>query len=337
MKLLGLSFGTKLGKGPMGGTNEILVKEALMTAEEMGVEVGFIRMLDYDIKPCKGCTACVMSLFQGGDGRCAIKDELPLIEEQVMESDGLIISAPVYVLGPTGLLKVIADRWGPSHDTYWRMQAKKIAATTGKKGPDERSFKNRVAGLMCTGGASTPHWVGLGLPLMYLMCFSQHITVVDGVAVFPGSFPSMRSTHLVLNEEVLARARKMGRNVVEAMKKPIEQVKWMGDEPGTCPVCHLNLLTVTTKNLVECPICGIRGELKIKDGEISVTFSKEEQAHSRLNIQGLKDHWDELTGEGEISGSMLQQMQMQKADEIAKRKKKYIGYREIKKPKGKSK
>ena len=335
MKLLGLSFGTKLGKGPMGGTNETLVKEALMAVEETGVEVGFIRMLDLDIRPCKGCTACVMSLFQGGDGRCVIKDDLPWVDEQVLEADGLIIGAPVYVLGPTGLLKVVADRWGPSHDTYWRMQAKKIAATTGKKGPDERSFKNRVGAIMCTGGATTPHWLSFGLPLMYLMCFSRHITVVDQVAVFPGRFPSMLPGRLLLNEEVLERARKLGRNVAEAMKKPIEEVKWMGDEPGTCPVCHCNLLTVTKKNPVECPICGIRGELKIKDGEIIVTFSEEEKEHSRLNIQGLKDHWDELTGGFAATGAVS--FQFPSADEMEKRKKKYIGYREIKKPKRKSK
>lgn len=335
MKLLGLSFGTKLGKGPMGGTNEILIKEALMAAEEMGVEAGFIRMLDFDIKPCKGCVACVMSILQGGDGSCSIKDDLAFIDEQVLEADGLIIGAPVYVLGPTGLLKVVADRWGPSHDTYWRMQAKKIAANTGKKGPDERSFKNRVAGLMCTGGASTPHWVGLGLPLMYLMCFSRHITPVDHLAVFPGKYPSMRGSHLLLNEEVLERARIMGRKVAEAMKKPIEEVSWMGDEPGTCPVCHLNLLTVTERNLVECPICGITGELTIKDGKIRVTLSKEEQGHSRLNIQGLKDHWDELMGGAETPGARM--MQIPNMEEINKKKDKYIGYREIKKPKTRTK
>jgi len=134
---------------------------------------------------------------------------------------------------------------------------------------------------------------------------------------------------LVLNEEVLERARKLGRNVAEAMKKPIEEVKWMGDEPGTCPVCHSNLLTVGKKNPVECPVCGIRGELKIKDGEIIVTFSEEEKEHSRLNIQGLKDHWDELTAAYGTSMATL----MQKSDEVEKRRKKYIGYREIKKPK----
>ena len=44
MKLLGLSFGRKMEN------TEILVKEAMMGAEEAGSDVGFIRVLDLDIK-----------------------------------------------------------------------------------------------------------------------------------------------------------------------------------------------------------------------------------------------------------------------------------------------
>ena len=60
MKMIGLSLGTKMGN------NEVLVKEALMGAQEMGAEVEFIRVLDYDIRACRGCVACASSLFYGG-------------------------------------------------------------------------------------------------------------------------------------------------------------------------------------------------------------------------------------------------------------------------------
>jgi multimeric flavodoxin WrbA len=134
MKLLGLSFGTKMNPGPMwmGGWNEIFIKEALMAAEETGVEVKFIRMLDLDIKPCKGCMVCNMSLFQGGDGKCAINDDLAFVDEKVFESDGLLIGAPVYVLGPTGMLKVVVDRWGPSHDVYWNYDGEEGSGKNGE-------------------------------------------------------------------------------------------------------------------------------------------------------------------------------------------------------------
>ncbi len=330
MKLLGISFGTKLSKAPNGGTNEILVKEALMAAEEKGVEVEFLCMLDYKIEPCKGCVACVMDILQGGGGKCTIKDDLAFIDEKVLESDALIFGAPVYVLGPTGLVKIVADRWGPSHDTYWRMMGKEIAKRTGKGGPDERSFKNRVAGLIVTGGATTPHWVGLGLPLMYLLCMSRHIKPIDSMAVFGGKYPSLHQTHLTQNKEVLSRARIMGYAIAEAMKRPAEEAKWVGDEPGTCPVCHQNLLTVVKQNFVECPLCGIRGKLQLVDGNIRVNFSEDEKAHSRLYIQGLKDHWDELMGT-DLSQAGSRMRQMPDMTEANKLKEKYIGYREISK------
>jgi multimeric flavodoxin WrbA len=317
MNILGLSFGTKLGN------NEIMVKEALMAAEKEGAEVGFIRMLDLDIKPCKGCVACVMNLRMGGDGNCSIKDDLPLVDEQVMQADGIIVSAPVYVLAPGGLYKCVNDRWGPSHDMYWRMMAKEIAKKTGKKGPDERAFKKRVGAVMCTGGASTPHWLSLGLPQMKTLLFPLHIALVDEYQLQAGS----KIGHVALNGPILERVRQLGKNVVEAARKAVEDVKWMGDEQGTCPVCHSNLLTVLhDKSKVECPICGIQGELSLVKGKISVKFSDEQIAHSRFHIQGLKDHWDELMGNMSAEPSVF--MQRQKAVNEATTK--YKDYKEIK-------
>lgn len=316
MKLLGLSCGRKMEN------TEVLVKEALMGAEELGAEVGMMRLLELDIKPCTGCTSCAQSLIQGGAGKCVIKDDLHILDEQLMECDGVILGAAVYVLGPPGLLKVICDRFGPSHDVSWRMEAKKIRAAKGKsqdKGPDERSFKTRVAGFISVGGASTPNWLSFGLPLMNLFTFPSHITVIDQMQVLA----TTQYGNVVMNEVAIARARRLGRNIAEAMGKPISEVEWMGDEPGTCPVCHSNLLIVTRRNPVECPICGIKGVLKIDGDEITVTFDEEEQKRSRLTLAGKLEHFYEI---GE-SYSMF--MQREDKDEIPKRLEKYKSYKEI--------
>ena len=69
MKVLGLTCGRKMSN------TEILIKEALMGAEEMGAEVEIVRLLDFNIKPCTGCNSCVIDLFEkAGSGECIIKN-----------------------------------------------------------------------------------------------------------------------------------------------------------------------------------------------------------------------------------------------------------------------
>jgi len=82
MKLLGLSCGRRMQN------TEVLVKGAMMAAEESGADVGMIRLLDLDIKPCSGCTLCVQSLRQGGPGKCSIKDDLDLIPTRLKKYEG---------------------------------------------------------------------------------------------------------------------------------------------------------------------------------------------------------------------------------------------------------
>jgi multimeric flavodoxin WrbA len=316
MKLLGLSFGRKMQN------TEVLIKEAMMAAEKMGADVGMIRLLDLDIKPCTGCTKCVQSLMQGGPGKCVIKDDLHLVDEQLMECDALILGSPVFVLTPHGLLKVISDRFGPSHDYAFRKEAQKVREAKAKgEGPDKRSFKNRVAGFISVGGAITPHWLSLGLPLMNLFTFPSHIQVVDQMQVLGVS----RWGHVVLNDEAMARARNLGHIVAQAMGKSEKELRWMGDEPGTCPVCHSNLLTVPKKNPVECAICGIKGKIGVEGDEITVTFSEEEQKKARLTIAGKLEHYLEIRDNFRIAAARKD------LDQIPERLKKYEGYREIEK------
>ena len=68
MKMLGLTCGSK------NGNSEILVKEALMGAEELGVDVDLIRMLDLDIKPCIACSLPCPTSTKGPEG-CVMKDD----------------------------------------------------------------------------------------------------------------------------------------------------------------------------------------------------------------------------------------------------------------------
>jgi multimeric flavodoxin WrbA/uncharacterized Zn finger protein (UPF0148 family) len=324
MKLLGLSCGSKLEKRHMEmwcGNTEVLIKEALMEAEKHGVEVEFIRLLDLDIRPCMFCEKCLW--MEKGPDFCPVKDDSAFLYDRIMECDGLILGAPVYSMCPPGYLKMFEERaLGPKANVAVLSDAKKRGGVDLRGKPryvDERAIKNRVGGLISVGGATTLNWLAFDHALLYVSIFSAHIRIIDKMRVSGTS----RDGHVVLNEKWLERARRLGRNIAEAMKKPPEEVKWMGDEEGVCPVCHCDLITITGKgNVVECPVCGITGTLTVENGKIIVTFPKEQQEHSRLTLTGLWDHEVEITE----NAKML--MQRTDLDQIPKKLEKYVGYAE---------
>jgi multimeric flavodoxin WrbA len=160
---------------------ELLVKEALCAAEARGAEVAFIRAEDLELKDCTGCIACVNSLVAGGNGNCIIKDDLGFLSEEILKSDAVIYGSPVYVLTPSGMFKTVVDRFGPARDQAFKFETDKERKEQGIEhtGIDPRFFKKRYGAQIVVGGASTPNWLSLAMPLMNLFAMSQALTVVD--------------------------------------------------------------------------------------------------------------------------------------------------------------
>jgi len=286
MKILGLTCGRKLSN------TEILMKEALMGAQELGAEVELVRLMDLNIKPCTGCNACVIDLMEkGGSGACVIKDDdFGFIDEKIHECDGLIVGSPIYEKTPQGLLKVLNDRMGPSHDMAIRMIAKKIreekGITTGK-GPDERSFKTRIAATFGVGGSD---WTHLTLPLMFLFTMPMNMKLVDQVIFDWTALPGV----VTLNEEYLKRARKMGRHVAESLMKPLEEVEYIGD-PGMCPVCHNRVIHVNDDaSSAVCAVCGVPGTIAVEDGKVKFVTTEEQRKLSIADLPGKFKHADDM-------------------------------------------
>lgn len=288
MKVLGISCGRRMSN------TEIMVKEALMGAEETGAEVEFVRLQDLHIKPCTGCNSCVIDLFERcGSGRCVIKnDDLGFIDEKIMECDGLVLGSPIYEKTPTGQLKTLNDRMGPSHDQGFRLITKKrreeMGITEGE-GPDERSFKPRAASLIAVGGSE---WDTLALPVMSLFTLSMQIEVVDRILVNWIGLPRV----VALRDDLLERARRSGRHVAETLQRPIEEAEYIG-EPGLCPICHSKLIEVRNDRDVYpaiCGICGVRGTLSVGDGKASFTVSDEDRPFSHVLLSGKFHHLEEL-------------------------------------------
>ena len=107
-KVLGISFGRKMSN------TEVMVKHALLECEAAGHEIKFIRADALDIHICTGCISCVVGMISGrGKGGCPLKDDFHILEEAILEADGIIVGSPVYETSPTGNFKIVCDRLGP--------------------------------------------------------------------------------------------------------------------------------------------------------------------------------------------------------------------------------
>jgi multimeric flavodoxin WrbA len=273
---------------------EIMVKEALMGAEEAGAEVEFLRLQDCYIKPCTGCNSCVVDLMERhGSGKCVLKnDDFPFIDELIMECDGLILGSPIYEKSPTGLLKTLEDRMGPSHDQGFRLIAQKMREEQGitdGTGPDPRSFKPRAGCLIAVGGSE---WDTLALPIMSMFALTLQIEVVDKILLNWMALPKVVS----LYDDHLARARRSGRHVVATLEEGVEEAEYIG-EAGLCPLCHSKLIEVRNGNdpyPCICGICGVRGTLTVDDGQVRFNVSDEDRPHSHLLLSGKFEHLREL-------------------------------------------
>jgi len=258
VKILGLACGRKLGN------SEVLVREALMSAEQNGAEIELIRAMDLYIKPCVGCESCAYDRMAGGDGVCVIKDDhIPFLMQKVSECDGLIIGSPCYSGRPSGYLLMIEDRFMSMPVSY----RKKMLA------------KPVVKAVIGVGGTEI---VGNMLPLLSKFQ-KENLTLVDQMMVVWTSRPNQ----VVLNDEALARARKLGQNIVNATKCSAENIKFMGETASqnlgdyhrsdydintqlshifeACPVCHSDLIRLRG-DFVECPVCYTRGSVEVTDG-----------------------------------------------------------------------
>ena len=119
VKVLGI-VGTPIRKGNC----EVYLEEALKAAESIGpVETELIHLQDYRIEYCIGCDKCLRNVHKkqkevGFDVipvpiegyNCTIKDDMEILHHKMLEADGIILAAPVYIASLPGQVKTFIDR-----------------------------------------------------------------------------------------------------------------------------------------------------------------------------------------------------------------------------------
>ena len=277
MKILGLSCGTR------NGNNDTMCRVALEAAKEMGAEIEFIPVFDWDIKYCTGCVACSRSLVMGKGMVCSQKDDFAKLFDKMAEADGVLVVDPIYESGGSGLFHVLCDRMGPGHDIGMMHMLDGKLKEQGKEGLDPKYLKKKAISFVGIGGSD---WACRVETDHAMLAMSPAWTVVNN------EFFSW-SKDVIMQDDKVERMRQIGRNLVEAAKD-VDNAKWMG-EPGACPHCNGNNFYIFpgTTHCV-CELCGLEGTLEVVDGAFKFKFAPEDEHKAHDTISGKKLHGDDI-------------------------------------------
>jgi hypothetical protein len=144
----------------------------------------------------------------------------------------------------------------------------------------------------------------MGTPTLHLMAISAMMKVMGNYNA--NSMGTIGNPYL--DQNLINDMHEMGKRTVLGYSDDSVKFFQPASKPeGVCPVCHQRIITITpgkgTK--VNCPVCGIWGDLSIVDGEIKVEFSEAEQARARGTFAGLREHTTEIQGFGAICGPKI--------------------------------
>jgi multimeric flavodoxin WrbA len=243
------------------GNAEILVKEALMGAEEEGTEVEIMRWTDYDILPCEGLATCL--IINPTEG-CKLKDkdDFEYLLGKIFQSDGLIFGSPVYFLEATAIVKRFIDR---------------LFMLLGHPPPT----RGRPAAIIMP--YATRGWTSYAFVQPNIMLSALGMEIINRALIHMQGISEAAN-----NQWALDRAHSIGKEVARAVKTG--DTTYRG-EPGVCPVCHdRNIHILKDNETVECGTCGIRGKISIENGKIKVRFPEEQIKWHRFSKETMYRH-----------------------------------------------
>jgi len=183
MKILGIVCSPR-----SGGNTEIMVREALVTAEEKGAEIELVTLAQKTIAPCDGCETCRKT------GECHQKDDMQNIYDKLLGADGIIFGSPVFYWTVTAQAKALIDRT--------------LVFSKGHK------LKGKATGVIAVGER-------LGLTNVFSaftgFFYLQRMIPVGFAAGFGGKKGEVRDESVV-NLRGMNEVRTLGSNIVEFIK-----------------------------------------------------------------------------------------------------------------------
>ncbi len=120
---------------------------------DSNIEVEILHLFDYQIKACIGCEMCILN------NTCVFNDDVAFIMKKLSQSDGIILSSPVYLQSISGKLKTFVDRtcvWYHRPELF----GKPLLAITTTKGSGLKKTLNYLQSIATQWGAYNSGRIG---------------------------------------------------------------------------------------------------------------------------------------------------------------------------------
>lgn len=162
-----------------------LLEAALEGAAETGAETEIVDVARLKIRFCTACDTCHKT------GICPLKDDYPVVQEELLAADGIVWSSPNYMMNVTAQLKTVFDR-SPiiMHEQLFEGKYGFSLVTAGS-GADEVDFVLGVMNQFMTRGGGN---------------------IIGGVGYAAAQGPAAM-------EAAVRQAREMGTDLVQAIKE----------------------------------------------------------------------------------------------------------------------
>jgi multimeric flavodoxin WrbA len=99
MKIIGIS-----GSPRAGGNSEVLLHCALEPFHRQGWAIVEFLLSSKTVAPCNGCDSCAETR------RCALRDDMDMLYDELGSCDAIIIASPIYYRNVSAQLKAVFDR-----------------------------------------------------------------------------------------------------------------------------------------------------------------------------------------------------------------------------------
>lgn len=143
--------------------SDALANEFIRGAQDVGLDVEKISIVDKNIQFCKGCLACQKL------GRCVIKDDVNDIMAKVLNADVVVWATPIYYYEMSGQMKTLIDRMNAMYSQDYKFRDIYMLTTAaedeefvpkraeaGLTGWIDCYPKSRLAGTLFCGGVDDP-------------------------------------------------------------------------------------------------------------------------------------------------------------------------------------